>query len=137
VSLILSFLATPLIRRLNLNSGTEDANEAGARLALAKASLQRIDEMVAQADAEGRPLDPDFVEEVRGPAARRVVALKAGDTRDPEDSTSYLTMRRRVRRAMVAAERDKLISLRADRRVTGELFNKINKELDLREQALR
>lgn len=137
VSLIFSFFATPIIRRLNLTSDSEDESEMKARLATAKAALRCIDEMVAQADADGEAIDPEFVEEIRTPAARRVVALKAGDNRDPDDATSYLTLRQRMRKAMVDAERDKLMRMRADKQITGELFNKLNKELDLREQALR
>lgn len=136
VSLVFSFFATPLIRRLNLNALTDEEALAHARLASARAALRRFDELVAQADADGTPVDPTLVEELRSQAAQRVKALKDGERRDDEKSDGYLVTRNRIRLSMLEAERDELADLRSNRQAPGDVFNQLTSDLDMREQAL-
>ena len=135
VSLLFSFLAGPFIRRLHLNSRTDVEALQAARLATAKAALRRFDELVAQADADGRPLDASLVEVMRAQTANRVAALKSGpDVNDAR--TDFIASREEIRQSMLEAERDELVRLRSDKQVSGEAFKDLTKELDMREQAI-
>ncbi|MGB3676554.1 MAG: cation:proton antiporter [Candidatus Nanopelagicales bacterium] len=136
VSLLFSFLGTPLIRRLNLTSHTDDEALAAARLASARAALRRFDEVVAQADADGNPLDPELVEELRSPTARRVVALKGKSDETHQNAAGYLLTRERIRLSMIEAEREELADLRSSKRIPGDVFGQLTTELDMREQAI-
>lgn len=136
VSLLFSFLGTPFIRKLNFNSQTDDEALAAARLASARAALRRFDELVAQADADGNPLDAELVEELRSRTARRVAALKSGQVHGEESAGSYLVTRERIRLSMLEAEREELANRRSAKKIPGDVFNKLTTELDMREQAI-
>ena len=137
VSLIFSFLGTPLIRRLNLTSRTDEESLKAARFASAKAALRRFDELVAQADADGSPIDASLVEALRSQTASRVAALAAGRDDDESVAADYLVSREQIRQSMLEAERDELARLRSSKRLRGDVFNKLTLELDMREQAIR
>ncbi len=137
VSLVFSFCVTPLIRRLNLNALTDDEALDVARMAAAQAALRRFDELVAQADADGTPVDPALVEELRAQAVQRVGALVSGEHRDQLHGDGYLVTRGRIRLSMLDAERVELADLRSSKRIPGDVFGKLTTELDMREQVLR
>ncbi|MGA9148789.1 MAG: hypothetical protein WBZ04_14615, partial [Candidatus Nanopelagicales bacterium] len=137
VSLLFSFLGAPIIRRLKLTSRTDRDSLHAARLASARAALRRFDELVAQADADGEPLDPSLVEVMRAQTARRVSALKAGAGNPKHSATEYLLTREQIRQSMLEAEREELARLRSDKQLSGEVFKSLTKELDMREQAIK
>jgi len=137
VSLLFSFLGSPIIRRLKLTSRTDRESLHAARLASARAALRRFDELVAQADSDGEPLDPSLVEVMRAQTARRVAALKGGTENSEHSAAVFLVSREQIRQSMLEAEREELARLRSDKQLSGEVFKSLTKELDMREQAIR
>lgn len=134
VSLLSSMLATPLLRRLDFGKRTSDARRiADSRHALAQAALNRLDELIVQADHEDQPIDPVVVNELRGVAIRRLdQAVSSPDSQ----SSGQLMARNELRREMVHAEREELARLRKEENIPGDVLNTLTKDLDVREQAL-
>lgn len=134
ISLIMSHVSEPIIRRLNLSTMPDQAVEYRARLAVAKASLRRLDEIAVEADWEGRNLDRASFNDLRSVAIARIDTLKAGDTND-EKSEVWMA-RREIRQSMLDAERDELDRLRNEHLAPGEVLKELTRELDIRQQVL-
>ncbi len=110
------------------------AEEALARVVAAQAALDRLDEL----RAGGEPV-PDIAidrlrELYRARFAREVAALTGGDA--PVAIENPLEGYRRWRRELIAHERRALLQLRADGRLTADVFHRIERDLDLDEARL-
>jgi len=134
ISLIMSHVSEPIIRRLNLSTHRDQAVEDRARLLTAKAALRRLDEIAVEADSEGRTLDSAAFNDLRAIAITRVETLKAGVNAD-EHSEVWMA-RRDIRQSMLNAEREELDRLRSERLAPGEVLKDLTRELDIRQQVL-
>ncbi len=135
ITLVGQGLSLPsLIRKLRVTAAqAEDHLEREARRAAAKAALTRIDE-VAVTDR----LTPDAVSAVQAAYHERLHHL--GD--ELADALGWSPIRqrsiesRRLRREALAAERQHLIALHHQHRLSKELLHKLEHELDLEEARL-
>jgi NhaP-type Na+/H+ and K+/H+ antiporter len=134
VTLVLQGLSLPmLIRAAGVSDGGAEADEeTRARLVAAKAALNQIDAL-----AEEDWTRDDTIERLRGQYQFRKqrLAARAGKVTDDgiEDrSQAYQQMVRSV----LAAQRDALLDLRSEGKVSNETMNRIQRELDLEESRL-
>lgn len=135
VSLLFSLFAAPLIRRLKLEQPTEAEALDRARLAVAKAALKRLDEIVVEADLDGRSLDEGVVKDLRTLTATRIASMNIADEESAE-ATDGVQQRVELRRELLAAERDEVDRLRRNN-TPGDVIRQLTRELDMREQMLR
>lgn len=137
----------PLLRRLGLKDGGElDDEEAHARRIAAEVGLRRLDEEGAR---DG--VDPEVVGYFRKKYAGRVDRWSARDrdahgAEDPEhralagldgsgaerDATGY----RRLRSAMIDAERRAIVKLRDEGAIGDEVLRRVQRDLDLETMLL-
>ena len=123
-------------RRLGLGAEEPWApDEAVARLAMAQAALDRIDDL----ESSGEPIPEIAIEPLRelykARFARRVTALSGEGTSIPIENP--LQGYRTTREELIGAERRALIGLRNDGRVKGDLYRRIQRDLDLDEARTR
>jgi CPA1 family monovalent cation:H+ antiporter len=130
VTLIGQGLTLPgLIRVLRLpeNDGGAAREDAKARIKAAEAALARLEELVA----EGAVRD-DTAERLRGAYGFRVNRFRArfdadDDGEIEERSTSY----QRVRRELLAAERDAVLGLRRAGYINDDVMKRVQRDIDL------
>jgi len=126
-----------LIRRLGVvEDGAEEENEElKARLVIARAALERVDEL----EAEEWTRD-ETIERVRAlyNFRRRRFKARAGKLDGPEvdgieeRSVAY----QRLMHEIYAAQRLELVRLRNQRRISADVMRRVERELDLEEQRL-
>jgi CPA1 family monovalent cation:H+ antiporter len=123
-----------LIRRLNVTAGDETADllaEAEAQQRAAAAAVDRLDVLLAQEP----DVDEDVVQRLRSRTQGRALTAweRLGGDESPEaPSAAY----RRLRRQMLAAERDTFVKLRDAGRLDDEVLRRVHRELDLEEAML-
>ncbi|HEX2312166.1 MAG TPA: Na+/H+ antiporter [Thermomonospora sp.] len=126
-----------LIRWLGLGGDRERHDdavaEAGAQHAAARASLERLEALAAEAD-----LDEQVVERLRSIAEHRQLKAweRLGGGTGPGGAEVPTAAYRRLRREMLAAERAVFIRMRDERRIDDEVLSRVLHELDLEEVAL-
>ena len=122
----------PLIHRLGItDDGTEEREEVLARLRIAEAALERLDEM-----AELEWVRDDTIERVRGAYTyrrRRFGARTDGDGSEYEERTDAYT---RLMYELIDAQRDALVGLRNGLEISDEVRRKVERDLDLEESRL-
>ena len=118
----------PLIRRLKLGTdhSTRDEHRL-ARMAIGKAALAAVD----RAAEEGGVL-PDVIERIRAELGERMAS--ASPLAQMSDSSHAQVTR--VRLAAVRAERDELIQLWQDGKISDEVLHHLEEELDYEESRL-
>ena len=123
-----------LIRRLHVTAGDDTADllaEAEAQQRAAAVAVDRLDVLLADEPY----VDEDVVERLRARTQGRALTAweRLGGEGSPEaPSATY----RRLRRQMLAAERDAFVQMRDDGRLDDELLRKVHRELDLEEAML-
>ncbi|GAA2895483.1 Na+/H+ antiporter [Streptosporangium fragile] len=128
-----------LIRRLRVSNEqevyTDNLSEAAAQQAAASAALARLEELVAGGVEE---IHEDIVGQLRSKAERRTLTAweRLGGGTGPEGEETPSTVYRRLRREMLAAERDVLVRLRDQRRIDDEVLRRVLQELDFEEAIL-
>jgi len=134
VTIVVQGLTLPLIvHACGLDEATEDERrEQEARLQAAEAALQRLDEAGAEDEA------PDTtVERLRTTytehAERAANELGDRDVETEDSSEAYAELRAMT----LAAERDAIIRLRRDGKLSGDAARRLQHELDLAESRLR
>ncbi|GII05896.1 Na+/H+ antiporter [Planobispora takensis] len=139
-TLLVQGLSFPwLIRRLRVSTEQEafadNLAEAGAQQAAASAALTRLDELVADGVAD---VHQEVVEQLRLRAERRTLTawerLGGGTGFEGEETPSAVY--RRLRREMLAAEREVLVRMRDERRIDDEVLRRVMNELDFEEATL-
>ncbi|WP_131740193.1 Na+/H+ antiporter [Actinomadura roseirufa] len=126
-----------LIRVLGVGSERERYKdivaEAGAQHAAANAALERLEELTADED-----LDEEVVERLRRLAEHRQLQAweRLGGGTGPEGAEVPTATYRRLRREMLAAEREVFVRMRDERRIDDEVLDRVLHELDLEEVAL-
>src|SRR3954470_3370663 len=133
-TLVLQGLTLPvLIRALRLETDDGEAvEELRARLAATQAALVRIEELGAEEWTRD-----DTIERMRGlyDYRRRRLKARAGKIEDDgyEDrSEAY----QRIVREVLEAQRDAVVSLRNEGRISNDVMHRIERELDLEDQRL-
>jgi monovalent cation/hydrogen antiporter len=136
-TLVIQGLTLPaLVRRLGLSSRQPFApDEAVARLAAAQAALDRLEEL--ETSAEPIPdVVLDRVRELYQARFARCVASLTGEGADVPIENP-LEGYRHVREDVIGKEREALVGLRQEGRVKGDVFRRIQRDLDLDEARLR
>jgi CPA1 family monovalent cation:H+ antiporter len=134
VTLVLQGLSLPyVIQALRLEPDTlEEREENKARIFAADAATRRLDEI----EREGW-VPEDTIERMRGLYAfrRRRFVARFDDDDDgaiEERSVTY----QRLRRELLDAERRALLDLRRERRISGDVMNRVQRDLDLEDTRL-
>ncbi|MFN8126272.1 MAG: cation:proton antiporter [Candidatus Nanopelagicales bacterium] len=137
VSLLLAPTMGPLARRCDLPPDDDSRTVQRVRLALAHASLERLDEMVAAADRAGTPLPPTTVTSLRTAVDIRVERLEESEVEDEQTDDDAPLTTSELRLSMVHAEQEELLRLRDEEGLPDALMRSIQKELDLRAKAVQ
>jgi CPA1 family monovalent cation:H+ antiporter len=124
-----------LIRRLGvIDDGTEEEHEElKARLVIAKAALNRVDEL------EGEEWTRDgTIERVRAlyNYRKRRFAARAGKIEDEDGIEERSLAYQRLMHEIYAVQRAELVRLRNERAISAEVMRRVERELDLEEQRL-
>ena len=136
-TLVLQGLTLPwIVRALGLATTRPwSPDEAIARLEAAQAALDRLDEL--EAEREGLPEESlERLREVyRARFARCVAVIQGGDGGQPIEDPA--TVSRKLRRDLIAAERESLLRMRGESRVKADVLRRVQRDLDLDEARLR
>lgn len=123
----------PVLRRLGLRADRQGAllQQAGAQQAASAAAVQRLDEVLAE-----RPAPDGIGDTLRTMASHRSDSAweRLGAVREGMETPS--TAHRRLPGAMISAEREALVRLRAEGRLSDEAMRELQRELDLEELQL-
>jgi CPA1 family monovalent cation:H+ antiporter len=124
-----------LIRRLGvIEDGTEEEREElRARLVIARAALDRVDEL------EGEDWTRDgTVERVRRlyEFRQRRFKIRAGKIEDEDGVEEGSLLYQRMMHEIYAAQRQALLELRNSRQISSEVMRRVERELDLEESRL-
>jgi Na+/H+ antiporter len=124
-----------LIRKLGVvDDGTDEENEeVNARLVIAKAALDRVDEL------EGEDWTRDgTIERVRAlyRYRKRRFAARAGKIEDEDGIEEGSLAYQRMMHEIYAVQRAELVRLRNQREISAEVMRRVERELDLEEQRL-
>jgi monovalent cation/hydrogen antiporter len=124
-----------LIRKLGVvEGGAEEENEElKARLVIAKAALDRVDEL------EGEDWTRDgTIERVRNlyRYRKRRFAARAGKIEDEDGIEEGSLAYQRMMHEIYAVQRRELVRLRNEREISAEVMRRVERELDLEEQRL-
>jgi monovalent cation/hydrogen antiporter len=124
-----------LIRRLGvIEDGTEEEHEElRARLAIARAALERVDQL----EAEDWTRD-GTIERVRRlyEFRQRRFKIRAGKIEDEDGLEEGSLLYQRMMHEIYAAQRDALVGLRNSRQISSEVMRRVERELDLEESRL-
>jgi monovalent cation/hydrogen antiporter len=122
-----------LIRRLGISAGGADADEEiRARLVATKAALAQIDALRSE-----KWVPDETVERMRPlyEYRKRRFAAHAGKIEDEEYEDRSLAYQQMVR-LVLGAQREALLRMRSDGKLSNEVMNRILHELDLEESRL-
>lgn len=122
-----------LIRRLGLSDGGADAEEeTRARLVATKAALAEIDALAGEDWTREETVQRmGNMYEYR----KRRLAARAGKIEDDGYEDQSLAYQQMVQ-LVLQAQREALLRLRSDRKLSNEVMNRILRELDLEESRL-
>jgi CPA1 family monovalent cation:H+ antiporter len=137
-TLILQGLTLPaVIRRLGVQSETQAdvLAEAEALQRAVAAALQHLDEILAK---EPHPPPDGVVDRLREASERRTLGAweRLGGTTGHRTGETPSSAYRRLRRSMLAAEREAIVSLRDAGRIDDEVLRRMQHDLDLEEAML-
>jgi CPA1 family monovalent cation:H+ antiporter len=126
-----------LIRRLGLiEDGTdEEHEELKARLVIARAALNRVDELEGEEWTQ-----EETIERVRALYNFRTRRFKAQAGKTMQDGDENIEDRslayQRLMHEIYATQRGELVRLRNERRISSDVMRRVERELDLEEQRL-
>jgi Na+/H+ antiporter len=132
-TLVLQGLSLPwLIRRLGIQEEADDGPEAHARLAAARAALRRLDELAPE----------DWVRDETAQRMRGLYEFRVRrfSSRLDEDDDGQIEAGsqafQRLRREVLEAERDEVVRLRNEGRISEDVMRRIERDLDLEDTRL-
>src|ERR687885_2470427 len=133
-TLVVQGLSLPaLIRRLGVNDGGADAGEElRARLVATKAAIEQIDALAGEEWTRD-----ETVERMRAlyEYRKRRFAARAGKIEDDRYEDRSLAYQQMVQ-LVLGAQREALLRMRSDGKLSNEVMNRILRELDLEESRL-
>jgi CPA1 family monovalent cation:H+ antiporter len=136
ITLLLSLTLPVLARLLKIEKDDDTDTLKRVDVMLARAALERLGDVEAEADAAGQPLSAEVAERLRGDAERRLVApmdpRSASQTQEIELQQLFSAAQ-----AMVRAEQEELLRLRDEEGLPDAIVRPMLRELDMRLQALR
>jgi Na+/H+ antiporter len=135
ITLLLSLTIAPLARALKIKGEDNSSEVRRIDTLLARAALERLDVIIAEAEIADSPLDPVVIQRLRDDALARIErAEDATESRvDEHDSNRQ---RISVSLSMVHAEQTELIRIRDEEGVPDALIRPIMRDLDVRAEAL-
>ena len=140
ITLVLAPTTAPLARRLSLSQDDDTEMILRVRTHMARAALDRLDEIQNVADRSGQPIASDVVDRVRDTAERRLERATK-KVEDEEDLVSSEAKKaeyaRRISTEMMHAETQELLRLRDDEGLPDAVMRQLQNELDVRLRALR
>ena len=124
-----------LIRKLEVtdDGSEEEQEETRARIVIAKAALDRVDEL------EGEEWTQDnTIERVRAlyRYRKRRFAIRAGKIEDEDGVEERSLAYQRLMHEIYAVQRRELTRLRNERTISAEVMRRVERELDLEEERL-
>jgi CPA1 family monovalent cation:H+ antiporter len=135
VTLVGQGLSLPLVvRALDVRADDgEEREEIKARLHAAKAAIRRLDELGSE-----EWVRDETAERLHGiyDYRRRRFAARVGDDDGHEDYEERSAAFVRLRRALLDAEREAILRLRRERRISDEVMRRVERDLDLEEERL-
>jgi CPA1 family monovalent cation:H+ antiporter len=124
-----------LIRRLGVveDGAQEEEEEVRARLVIARAALERVDELEGEAWTRDGTL-----ERVRAlyRYRQRRFKVRAGKVEDTDGIEEGSLAYQRLMHEIYAAQREQLVRLRNTRQISAEVMRRVERELDLEESRL-
>lgn len=139
-TLVVQGLSFPwMIRRMRVSNEHEkfadDLAEAGAQQLAAAAALERLDELISEGVLD---VHEEVVAQLRDRAEHRALHAweRLGGGTGPEGEETPASLYRRLRREMLAAEREVFIRLRDERSIDDEVLHRVMLELDFEEATL-
>jgi Na+/H+ antiporter len=127
-----SLTLQPLLQRLGLGESEQLLRqEQRARRRAIAAGLARLDELAAQGD-----VSEEVLESVRAQLQSRLMRVEAAGADAQDRRSPPAEQARRVRAEVIAAERRALRQMRAERGVTSEIVQRIQRDIDLDEARL-
>jgi CPA1 family monovalent cation:H+ antiporter len=133
VTLVVQGLSLPaLIRYLGLeDDGSADREETEARIEVANAALARLEEL-----ADEDWVREDTVDRLRGLYDYRRSRFSARFDGSAEEIEERSAAYQRLTRELLNAQREVLLSLRDEERISDEAMHRVERELDLEESRL-
>ncbi len=136
LSLLLAPTMGPLARALRLPSDDDTETVQRVQLALARASLDRLDEISQARDRAEDPIPAETVDQLRSNVERRFELLaRAHDGHSDDVATPELV--RELRLSMVHAEQEELLRMRDEEGLPDSVMRTFQKELDVRARAVQ
>lgn len=135
ITLLISLTVAPLARALRI-SGEDSAGEVRwIDAQLARAAIERLDVIIAEADITGSPLDPAVIQRLRDDALARIEQVEdaSAPAVSAHDSARQLAA---VSLSLVHAEQTELIRIRDEEGIPDSVIRPLMRELDIRVQAL-
>jgi CPA1 family monovalent cation:H+ antiporter len=140
VTLLLSMTLAPLARVVGIPKDDDTAILRRIDLMLARAALERLDAVEAEALEAGHPIPAAVSERLRDDVEHRVRPQSTSEAPTGDESESARRSDRQLRdaaAAMVRAEQEELIRLRDEEGLPDAVVRPILRDLDVRAQALR
>ncbi|MFM8515606.1 MAG: cation:proton antiporter [Actinomycetota bacterium] len=135
ITLVLSLTIAPLARALKIKGEDNSSEVRRIDTMLARAALERLDAIIAEAEITENPLDPQVIQRLRDDALARIE--RAEDARESRvDEHDANQQRVSVSLSMVHAEQSELIRIRDEEGVPDALIRPIMRDLDVRAEAL-
>lgn len=136
ITLLLSQTLAPLARLLKVEKDDDSETLRRIDVLLARAALERLGDVEAEADEAGRPLSAEVSERLRADTERRIISTAdlASTTQTQEFEVRQLVT---TAQALVRAEQEELIRLRDEEGLPDAIVRPLLRQLDLRHQALR
>lgn len=136
ITLLLSLTIGPLARAIGVPKDDDTELMAKIDAKLARAAVERLNDLEAEADASGTPLPGDVSDRLRSDAEQRIRESVA-----PESVTQtqqlHFDQLITTARAMIRAEQEELIRLRDEEGLPDSIARPMLRALDTRDQALR
>lgn len=137
-SLVIAPTMAPVARMLHLPVDDDARTVRWVRAALARASLDRLDEIGQRAERTGEPIPPDILDGLRAAGQLRLDAELAAQQQGEESSAGEsVRVRSAVALQMVHAEQEELLRLRNQEGLPDSMMRTLQKSLDHRIRALQ
>jgi len=136
LSLLLAPTVAWLARAVDLPHDDDTGVKRRVRVSLARASLDRLEQIEETSQRTGEPLSPDLVERLRAAAEERLHrAAKVAELGDAPRPASQKAVKQ-IGAEMMRAEHEELLRLRDREGLPDEIVREVQQEIDVRLRAL-